>query len=251
MKHTQPLGLVSISFRSHTPEEILAAMKVAGLTHIEWGSDVHAPPNDRERLHELVALGEAYGVTVSSYGTYFRIGETPLSELPTYISAAKALGTDVLRLWCGDKSGADMTEAEREALLSECRAAARIAEEAGVILCMECHRATFTERTEDSLLLMKAVKSPAFRMYYQPHQWKSIGENRKMAELLAPYVNVLHVFQWKGSERFSLRDGVDEWREYLSCFDGQPLLLEFMPDDQLETLYTEASALRKIVGENV
>lgn len=248
MKHTFPLGLVSISFRAHTPEEILTAMKAAGLTHIEWGSDVHAPPNDKERLAALVALGEKYGVTVSSYGTYFRLGETPLAELSAYISAAKALGTDILRLWCGEKSGADMTAAEKEALFSECRAAARIAEAAGVILCMECHRATFTERVEDSLSLMEAVSSPSFRMYYQPHQWKSIEENCKMAAQLAPHVNVLHVFQWKGSERFSLREGIDEWRRYLTSFDGQPLLLEFMPDDKIETLGTEADALRRIVG---
>ena len=36
-------GLVSISFRSHTPDEILRAAAESGLTQIEWGSDVHAP----------------------------------------------------------------------------------------------------------------------------------------------------------------------------------------------------------------
>ena len=37
---------------------------------------------------------------------------------------------------------------------------------------------------------------------------------------------------------------------YLSIFDGsQKLLLEFMPDGKLESLYTEAAALRQIVGE--
>ena len=248
MKHTFPRGLVSISFRAHTPEEILTAMKAAGLTHIEWGSDVHAPPNDKERLAALVALGEKYGVTVSSYGTYFRLGETPLAELSAYISAAKALGTDILRLWCGSKSGADMTSAERDDLITVCREAAAIAERSDAILCMECHKGTFTERVEDSLYLMRAVSSPAFRMYYQPHQWKTQEENLTMARALAPYTEVLHVFQWKGSDRFSLADGAEEWRTYLSAFDGQPLLLEFMPDDKIETLGTEADALCRIVG---
>ena len=44
------LGLVSISFRKHIPEEIIKAVKSAGLTCIEWGSDVHAPCRDTERL---------------------------------------------------------------------------------------------------------------------------------------------------------------------------------------------------------
>ena len=189
-----------------------------------------------------------YGVSVCSYGTYFRLGVTPLSELPDYIAAAKLLGTRILRLWCGSKSGVDMTSAERDDLITVCREAATIAERSDAILCMECHKGTFTERVEDSLYLMRAVSSPAFRMYYQPHQWKTQEENLAMASALAPYTEVLHVFQWKGSDRFSLADGTEEWRTYLSAFDGQPLLLEFMPDDRIESLCAEADALRRIVG---
>lgn len=248
MKKQHPLGLVSISFRPHSPEDILDAMKRAGLTHIEWGSDVHAPAKDLARVKAIAELTKASGMTVSSYGTYFRLGVTPLSELPDYIAAAKLLGTDILRLWCGSKSGESMTDAEREALIEECRAAARMAEMTEVVLCMECHRATFTERTEDSLYLMQAVSSPAFRMYYQPHQWKTVEENLRMAKALAPYTEVIHVFEWKGSDRFPLSDGIEVWRTYLSAFDGQPLLLEFMPDDRIESLCAEADALRRIVG---
>ena len=243
-----PLGLVSISFRAHTPEEILSAMKDAGLTHIEWGSDVHAPKEDIDALFSLAALTAEYGITVSSYGTYFFLGETPLSELPDYINAAKALGTDILRLWCGKKSGASMTEEEKTAFIAECKRAASIAEEMGVTLCMECHRNSFTERLEDSLLLMREVNSPAFEMYYQPHQWKSVEENIEMAEKLSPFTHIIHAFQWKGSERFSLWEGIDEWSGYLSHFEGQPLLLEFMPDDRIESLKTEAEALKRLIG---
>ena len=47
-------GLVSISFRGHTPEEILTAMAQAGLGCIEWGSDVHAPCGDVENIEKIV-----------------------------------------------------------------------------------------------------------------------------------------------------------------------------------------------------
>ena len=69
-----------------------------------------------------------------------------------------------------------------------------------------------------------------------------------MAEALAPYTEILHVFQWKGSEHFSLAQGIEEWRRYLTPFAEQPLLLEFMPDDRIESLCAEADALRCIVG---
>ena len=243
-----PLGLVSISFRAHTPEEILRAMKDAGLTHIEWGSDVHAPKDDKNALSALADMTREYGITVSSYGTYFFLGETPLSELEGYIDAAKALGTRLLRLWCGKKSGASMTEEEKTAFLFECKRAAEIAEAHGVTLCMECHRNSFTERLEDSLLLMREINSPHFEMYYQPHQWKTVEENLEMAEKLSPFTHVIHVFQWKGSDRFPLAEGIDEWRGYLSYFEGQPLLLEFMPDDRIESLKTEAEALKRLIG---
>ena len=42
-------GLVSVSFRKKPPEEILSAMKGAGLSVIEWGGDVHAPSDDIQK----------------------------------------------------------------------------------------------------------------------------------------------------------------------------------------------------------
>lgn len=243
------LGLVSVSFRDRTPKEILEAMKHVGLTHIEWGSDVHAPHNKQERLREIAALQKQYGITCSSYGTYFRLGEAPLSELNAYINAAKMLGTDILRLWCGTKSCADMTAKERETLLAECRFAAAIAERRGVTLCMECHKKTLTERADDAVWLMREVSSPHFRMYWQPFQWMDAVENLENAKKIAPFAAHIHVFHWRGKLRLPLRDAIDEWQEYLAAFSTpRTLLLEFMPDDDIATLPREAEALKMITG---
>ena len=243
------LGLVSISFRKHTPKEILEAMKEAGLTHIEWGSDVHAPYTDAERLSEIAQMQKEYGITCSSYGTYFRLGVTPIQELEGYIDAAKLLGTNILRLWCGDRSGDEMTDEQKSHLIAECKKAAEIAERNGVVLCMECHRKTFTQNLEDALSLMEEVNSPHFRMYWQPFQWQSIEQNLAYAEVIAPYTHHIHVFQWKDTAKFSLFEGIEEWQAYLGKF-GTPrtLLLEFMPDDALSSLSKEADALRMIIG---
>ena len=246
------LGLVSVSFREHTPEEILTAMNDAGLTYIEWGSDVHAPCKDTDRILAIAELQRRYGITCSSYGTYFRLGETPLAELPAYIAAAKMLGTDVLRLWCGKKSGANMTVEERESLLDQCRRAAEIAKEHGVILCMECHQHTFTENPDDAAELMQTVDSPHFRMYWQPFQWLTAAESMAIAKRIAPYVEHIHVFNWKGNDRFPLGDALNEWRTYLTAFTApRTLLLEFMPDDSLASLKKESDALKEIAGETI
>ena len=55
-------------------------------------------------------------------------------ELIGYIKAAKILGTDILRLWCGTKGSKDMTAEDLEKLYADCRKAADIAEEYGVKL---------------------------------------------------------------------------------------------------------------------
>lgn len=246
------MGLVSVSFRRHTPKEIMDSMLAAGLSCVEWGSDVHAPCRDPEALAEIAALQREYGITCSSYGTYFRLGQTPIEELTDYIRAARILGTDILRLWCGAKSGADMTQKEREELLEQSRRAADIAQQNHVTFCMECHRGTFTERPKDAVALMQAVNSPHFRMYWQPFQWLEKQESLEVAKAVSPYTEHIHVFHWKGEERLPLREGIREWREYLTAFSTpRTLLLEFMPDDCRDTLKAEATALKTIVGETI
>lgn len=248
MKEKYRLGVVSVSFRKYTPEEIIIAARDARLSFIEWGSDIHAPHGDRAQLCRIADFQKEYGISTSSYGTYFRLGESPLQELYSYIESAKLLGTDTLRLWCGSKSGADMTEKEKDALFLECQRAKEIAEECKVKLCMECHRSTFTERREDAVRLMKEMASPHIRMYWQPFQWQSVEENIKNAEAISPYALHLHVFNWKGEKKLPLADATDEWRAYLEKFDTpRTLLLEFMPGDTIGELTAEADSLKKII----
>ena len=248
------LGLGSISFRKHTPEESIQAVKAAGLSCIEWGSDVHAPCRDTERLYEIARLQGEYGITCSSYGTYFRLGVTPLEELSDYIAAAGILGTNILRLWGGTKKGADMTPEELADFTDTCRKAAAMAEEAGVILCLECHMLSITETPDYAVSLMEAVNSPAFRMYWQPFQWLDTEGSLAVARAVAPYAEHIHVFNWQpprmAPTKHPLAEAAEDWRRYLSVFTTpRTLLLEFMPDDRIETLPTEAEALRAIIGE--
>lgn len=246
------LGLVSVSFRHHTPKEILEAMNRAGLSFIEWGSDVHAPCDDTERIKKIAELQKEYGIVCSSYGTYFRLGETPIDELENYINAAKILGTDILRLWCGRKKRENMTEEEYERFMSDCEKAATIAENSKVTLCMECHKKTFTEDPDNAVFLMKEINSKNFRMYWQPFQWQSAADNVNNAKIIAPYAEHIHVFNWKEDKKLPLCEAVDEWQEYLKEFSKpRTLLLEFMPNGTLDELETEVRALRKMVGENI
>lgn len=242
-------GLVSVSFRNHSVEEVAREAAAAGLKVIEWGSDVHAPCKDISRLEEILAVQEKYGIRCCSYGTYFRFCVTPIEELPDYIRAAKILGTKILRLWAGSKSPWLWTDEEKEKLICQCRQAAKMAEEAGVTLCLECHRNTYTETKEAAMELMQMVNSPAFRMYWQPHSTCTQEENIAYIRHLLDYTTHIHSYYWKDGGKYTLAGGIEEWQAYLREFTGEhKVLLEFMPDNRIESLQYEADILRRIIA---
>lgn len=245
------LGLVSISFRKNTPEEIVAEMKKCGLTNIEWGSDIHAPCDDLDKLKSIKRLCDENGISCSSYGTYFKIGVHPTDDIINYINAAKILGTDILRLWCGTKKSDEYTSEEKTKLFAECKILADIAKKENVTLCMECHPGTFTETLDGAIELMEAVDCENFRMYWQPNQFTTAENNFKYAETMAKYTKVIHVFNWTKDQWLPLSGGIEIWKKYLSYFDKtQKLLLEFMPDNRIESLKTESDAL-KVIAKGV
>ena len=241
------LGLCSVSFRKNNPGEILNAVRASGLSVIEWGSDVHAKKEDLQMLARIASAQAAMGIGCSSYGTYFRIGETSVTELEAYIGAANVLGASTLRVWCGNKNSQDYSAEEKKNLFAECRAVAEIAQKYGALICLECHGGTYTNEPKSALELMEAVASPAFKMYWQPNQYKSVEENIESARLLREHVVNVHVFNWSGKEKYPLADAAEIWKKYLAELGGyKTLLLEFMPDGSIDSLKREAEALRVI-----
>ena len=241
------LGLVSVSFRENTPKEIISYMKACGLEYIEWGSDVHAPCEDTERLEYLKELCDENQIGISSYGSYFRLGVNKAEDIESYINAAKILGTDIIRIWAGNKSFSKYNREELENILDDARTIARAAEESGVTVCFERHTETITDSPEGALFLMERVKSESIRMYYQPCQYNGKQFSVDLARKISMYTKVAHVFNWEGNNKYPLEGAIDDWKDYLKCLPGDIyLLLEFMPDGKIDSLDKEASALYRI-----
>ena len=116
-----------------------------------------------------------------------------LEELPQYIHAAKILGTSILRIWAGRKKASDCTAEERVFFLDQCKKAAAIAQAHDVILCLECHRRSYTETKEGALELMEHVNSPYFRIYWQPNPDISEEENLSYIRTLRKHITHLVV----------------------------------------------------------
>lgn len=248
-------GLTSISFRSHSRSEIVAAARSAGLGVMEWGSDVHLCQNDSEAISEILALSDAHGIETPTYGTYYRICETPIEDMAPLMDTAETIGAKTLRIW-GGRGFVTPSDTEKWArLVSEARQLAEMAERRGLTLALECHIGTVSEDAENALRFITDVGSRALRSYWQPNQRLTKEANLTAIKLLAPYVDCIHAFNWSGTEKYPLREAKGVWIEYLKAIECEtkkrdiPILLEFMPDGKMESLSAEAKALIEIVAE--
>ena len=243
-------AVASVSFRPYRAEEIIKAAKESGIDAIEWGSDVHATVGDTEALKKIRDLSKDFGVGVSSYGSYYRLGKDDPKDIKAYINAAGILGTDCIRIWCAEKASAEISGTELKKLISDGKAVSRIAKENNITLCLECHPFTLTDDYKASLNFIEAVDSPNLKMYWQPNQFKSEKYNLLSAKALAPVTENIHVFHWDSEyKKYPLCEGTYIWEKYLSFFKEKDhnLILEFMHDDRLKTLKSTAETLREFI----
>ena len=244
------LGLVSITFRQLTPAQIIPLVKEAGLTAIEWGSDVHVPQTDLENARRVGEMTREAGLTVSSYGSYYRLG-TGQDFLP-YLDAAEALGAPIIRIWAGTKNADQVDWIAFLGMVAEAKAIARMAAERGITIAFEYHHGTLTDTGSSALSLVQAVNEPNCRLYWQPEFSKSWRTLMSDLEKVASYVEICHVFKWTADHtRLPLKLGFGDWVGFLNCvlaWGDKPLLLEFVPGDDPAVLTQEADALREIVS---
>ena len=74
-------GLVSITFRPLSPQELIKLVAEAGLKAIEWGGDIHVPHGDVSRAQEVGRQTTEAGLSVAAYGSYYRLGVSEAAGL--------------------------------------------------------------------------------------------------------------------------------------------------------------------------
>lgn len=243
-------GMCSISFRGLTVEELIEFIKENKLDSIEWGGDVHVPAGDIETAKRVKDLCEKAGVETSSYGSYFRVGVD--ADFEKVCKTAKALGTDVIRVWASDKDAEDFTEQEYIELVKALKDCAIIAKNYGQIIAFEYHYVTFCNKAEDILRLIKDCGMDNVYTYWQPAYWvndywqKGFSEEQRIeynlseiAKLKDKIVNV-HVYSWRGQERFALSNDHDEWARYIKALPDVNGYMEFVKDNTLENFRLDA-----------
>ena len=249
------VGLVSVSFRKNTPEDIVNASAAAGLSCIEWGGDVHAVPGNIDRAREICAMTEAAGMSVAAYGSYYRLGEENRTDFNNILETAKALNAPIIRVWAYNKGSSEISKEEYIKAADDAERICGMAGEMNIKIALECHANTLTDDYKSSLRLLKDVSSSNLYMYWQPNQFRDEEYNLKALSNLSQYITNVHVFQWDKFNKYPLEAGKEIWGKYLELLSksgrDQNLLLEFMPDDRIETLKKEAGTLMSFINNDI
>lgn len=244
-------GLVSVSFRKLSPEEICNLCAKAELFAVEWGGDVHVPAGDLQRAKEVKRLSAERGIRVAAYGSYYHLGSNPKDFLQNLCTAAE-LGAPVMRIWAGSRGSALYTEDERNVLVEEFRQEILLAEAESITLVPEFHGNTLTDAPESVSRLLKEL--PELRFYWQPRWDWSEEKCLSALDMVSERLVNMHVFSWQikdGKEtRLPLSAGKTLWEKALlrgkaaSC-----ALMEFVQNDDPEILLQDAKILKTWLSE--
>lgn len=249
-----PAGLTSITFRTLSPQSIVQLCVEAGLETIEWGGDVHVPHGDVETAYRVRALTEEAGLTVSSYGSYYRAGRTDGEENPdpqAVVDTAVALHAPIIRIWAGDRASAKISTKRFDAVVRDCRVICELAAQQGLLVAAECHPHTLTDDYESTMRLLNAVAHPSFKLYWQPNQNKDIDYDMHAIHALQEHIVMVHTFFWsRNGRRMPLEKGWAQWLTYCDAVGIAPraFLLEFMPHDDPAELMREAETLKHVLS---
>jgi 3-dehydroshikimate dehydratase len=246
-------GLVSVTFRSLSPAEIVRIVRESGLRGIEWGGDVHVPHGDLARAGEVARMTRDAGLGAAAYGSYFRLGKSEAEGLsfPRVLETAVALGAPSIRVWAGTKGSADADDAYRRAITEESHRIAAMAAAAGVVVAYEYHGGTLTDTKASTAALLSAVPHPNLMTLWQPAVGIDVDEREAALVDVLPRLLNVHVFQWRDRLRLPLREGASEWARYLakvrSTGRDHYALLEFVRNESVEQLREDAVVLREWV----
>jgi 3-dehydroshikimate dehydratase len=242
-------GLVSITFRQLSPEEVLALVVQAELGGIEWGGDVHVPHGEVDTARAIGEATRARGIEVAAYGSYYHAGSDEGPDFTDVLETAVALGAPTIRVWAGTKGSANISPDERIRVYKDLRRIAALAAKRALSVSIESHSNTLTDTIQSAETLYDDFPDPNLYAYWQTRLEDSVEESLSAIAALLPRLMHIHVFHWTpGYERYPLAAGEASWMRYLRAIarDGARrfALLEFVQDDEPENFLQDAHTLR-------
>jgi len=241
-------GLVSITFRPLSAEEIISLVSQARLDGIEWGGDVHVPHGDIAVAERVRNITENAGLAVAAYGSYYRIGDNASPKFENVLVSAVALGTSKIRVWAG--TGSDVTSLEdRRRTIDDAKRIADLAGEKGITIVTEWHGDTLTDTLESAKSFLDDVGRDNFKTYWQPLAKRPVDACLTEINEILPYLAGMHVFAWEETQRLPLVHHLSRWEKYFAHTTQAGdfyALLEFVENDSPQAFLRDAAVLKEI-----
>jgi 3-dehydroshikimate dehydratase len=252
-------GLVSITYRSLSPREIVDLCVDAQLQGIEWGGDIHVPHGDVSIAREVGNMTRDNGLEVACYGSYYRCDNDASVAFEKVLESAVELQTPLIRVWAGAVDAHEAQTADFARVLVDLERISEMAKAHHIGITTEYHGGTLTANGESARHLLD-MGAGHFSSLWQPLRRKAgfhpeIEANLAELDLVTPYLSNVHVYEWRDDEEgkrhaFSLDSSV-QWERYIEKLkevgDERFLLLEYVPDDAPKNLKIEAAALRRLL----
>jgi len=246
-------GLVSVTFRKLSPEEIIKLVVQAGLDGIEWGGDIHVPHGDIAKARDIAQKTKNAGLSVASYGSYYSLGCEKEKNLPfeTVLETALALGAPIIRVWAGKLPSAEADQAWWDMAITESRRIADMASKQGVKIAFEYHPNTLTDTSESACKLLKGINHGNIYSYWQSPLELNREERIHSIVDIAPWLTNIHTYYYEARVQKPLADGIDEWKEYMKVIGkikgDRYCMLEFVIDSAPVHFLEDAKTLKEIV----
>jgi 3-dehydroshikimate dehydratase len=247
-------GLVSITLRQLSSQEIVDIVVEAGLAGIEWGGDVHVPHGNFAKAREVRKCTEGANLKVAAYGSYYFAGHKNSESFEKILETAVELNSPIIRVWAGKQGSSDSTERYRQEVIEDCRRIADLAGSANIRIASEWHPNTLTDTMESAKALLEAIDHDNFYTYWQPPKFMPVENCLEQLEAAKPWLTGLHVFSWdrETAQRLPMARHSHEWKLYLAkaASVGEMFaLLEFVENDDPNVFLRDAETLKLCLKE--
>ena len=248
-------GLVSVTFRQLSPDEIVSLVTKAGLDGIEWGADIHCPPGQIEKAKEIASLMADNRLKTISYGSYYRVGT--FDSFDEILESAAILGTKNIRVWAGSIGSKIATEDDWQKAVEDSKRIADLALNQNIDISFEYHGDTLTDTIETTERLLSEIDRDNIFSYWQPPVGLSFEDNISSIKRLTKLNKLknFHIFSWENEPNGVIRQPLEtkgeDWIHYIKEASNhvEALLLEFVKDDDPAQFLIDAEYLFKIKGK--
>ena len=103
-------GLVSVTCKDLSIEEIIDLCNRLNLKAIEWSENWYIDPNDLRRAKDIQEACRATGIDIVGYGSYFFWAKDGYSSL---VESRQSIGAPIVRIWGGKTSSCQLNRIKR------------------------------------------------------------------------------------------------------------------------------------------